>query len=517
MQLRLVMIAVAFLLVGGPSFAAPPEPPPVIVGVQPASMWEVTNPPPDNPHMLPLTDVTTPVGPGVREDAFGGTDLFCENAHANRSFPLSQPLSAQQTLLSFYYEAGQTGVYVTTSMHLSFYLLGAQVGQTQVIRALDPPNGVNGSDPVEFPVTHVASGAVATLELGVLLGNVQFNEIRVQLNQYGCQMTGFQVLSGFTLSSRLTPSQRIERLLLLVETLPASARHIQNALIHQLRAALNAAGDAELSSQAGDFRRAEKAFNRAAKQLGAVKHLLLAQQNRIVAAAGQALFDGLLAEAEGAEKNLKKEALDELKAQAFQKICKEVEDLKKKIDKNRDLTPEDKDRRKAEVDEFKEKARDYLERFSVSEEQIKNIQDRAIEMLPFFNSTWFGKFKVFIFGVTNEDDIFFDDHPVRPLLPPGGPAVVTASVLVLPGTDVVFGAPEVTSVCGASIAPSWSVDGPVRDPESGLDLHTATAKFSFRDCVACDVVIVTATVKANKSTCKRSLFIHLARPPRPIP
>ncbi|GEM_PF-2855413 len=201
MRLRLAVLAMVCLTLGGPSFAAPPEPPPVIVGVQPASMWEVTNPPPDNPHMLPLTDVTTPVGPGVREDAFGGTDLFCENAHANRSFPLSQPRSAQQTLLSFYYEAGQTGVYVTTSMHLSFYLLGAQVGQTQVIRALDPPNGVNGSDPVEFPVTHVASGAVATLELGVLLGNVQFNEIRVQLNQYGCEMTGFQILSGFTLSN----------------------------------------------------------------------------------------------------------------------------------------------------------------------------------------------------------------------------------------------------------------------------------------------------------------------------
>jgi RHS repeat-associated protein len=176
-----------------------------ILQVQPAGAWVTTNPSPipglcdsaGNPQITGVSDVSTSSGPGIRSDVVGTTTSCCNCAFTERDLPLTAPISATGTSLSFYYETSLTGTYAATDWEVEFLLDGGVIG-SQSYRGLV---GTSGADGCGAPTDILPNGEVVTIDLPPILGNSIFDTLRVRLRHYGCVTTSYQVISDLTLTT----------------------------------------------------------------------------------------------------------------------------------------------------------------------------------------------------------------------------------------------------------------------------------------------------------------------------
>jgi len=169
--------------------------------VQPGSAWAITNPfhpqvcPPGvngNPLITGITDVSTPLAPGIRCDTLGVTLQCCETAYAERTLNLQRPLRSPRLQLSFYYDTGVTGDYSTTAYVLTFLRNGGAV-ETRAFLGAVGANGLTAQFGV--PYFQTSPRGLVSLKLNDVVGNIEFDAINVRLYYYGCITSSYQIMS----------------------------------------------------------------------------------------------------------------------------------------------------------------------------------------------------------------------------------------------------------------------------------------------------------------------------------
>ncbi len=140
-----------------------------------------------NPFEVSFLDVSAGGGPGVKLDSISTSFFCCSCVRRTKSFPLGRMLNSSEFNLAGWFQTarGPGDFYSVASMQIDLYQAGNRVA-LRTFAAENRPNNNCASGVNQMPEALLISGQPFVIPLSSFAGSVDFDEVRVHVQGYGC-------------------------------------------------------------------------------------------------------------------------------------------------------------------------------------------------------------------------------------------------------------------------------------------------------------------------------------------